>query len=905
MRHHLHLLPILLLFIVFNRCGTDPQGQDESLVIPSFIIDTTGGNGLLNGDTVGTGSFTFSLIGNSDDNRYRWRIDDGSWTDWNSPEDSLFTITVHDLDTGSHQLSVEARHGTDTLYKDTVLTFFRAEAPYLIKQTDSSLSRYAGTACTLYVEASGTGCLMFQWYRNSVELSGDTTATIVIDSLSVGDGGEYFCAVENRWGRVMSGQMFLGVVEQFTVTYRCNGCDGGIVPIDSGIYDDGAAVRISGEKIPVRTGYLFNGWNDSADGSGRTFAAGDTIASISSDLVLYAQWEKIISWRIMYKGNGTGSAPVDTGHYERYETIRIAEAGTGFVKPGYLFTGWNDSANGKGMSYDPGTVTVMDTADIVLYAQWKRSEYLLSFRCGDGTGTAKPQPAYYAPGTAVALPYGSDCNRYGYQVDGWTEKPDGSGTVIPCGDAIVIDTVDLILYVHWIPVRFTIFYDGNGETAGNVPSPDTVTFGEPFFAAAPETIIRATFDFIGWCCSADGKGRLFTAGGKYDADTLIDTLYAAWIPHRYKLVYYGNGGSSGSPPDSSTFTVDTTFMISDKTGLERQSYLFTHWNTRADGGGEDFDPGRMVSNRAEDLVLYARWSFIEPLEHIGRMVKIAAENRTFLMGRADTVKYEDQTKWRVEVPRQPVRFTYDYLMDTTEVTQKQFDAVMAAGYGARYSKPLWVACYGVGDNVAAHHVSAGDAMLYCNARSRAEGLDTVYGYTSVEGSIGRMCTLVHPTVDCTKKGYRLPTEEEWEYACRGGTRTDFYWNRTWTPTYPSTDAEIAEFTSYCLWQGYSSVPGDENCCMNKGVASKKPNAFGLYDMAGGLNEYVHVSNVQFHATTITDPKPSAVEETGEFIVSRGGNYGNKSVQLRSACRVHDYNNYAYPFWGFRTVREVE
>ena len=223
-----------------------------------------------------------------------------------------------------------------------------------------------------------------------------------------------------------------------------------------------------------------------------------------------------------------------------------------------------------------------------------------------------------------------------------------------------------------------------------------------------------------------------------------------------------------------------------------------------------------------------------------------------------------------------------FYMDTSEVTQDDYYLLMtqAPSHFADSRRPV-------------ETVTWFDAVLYCNARSIKKRLDTIYSYTSISGTAGNGCTdLAGLSIDFTKNGYRLPTEAEWEFACRAGTATDYYWGRSYPPV--TTDDTLV-MDSNAVW-------GHNSPTTSLPVASKKPNFYGLYDMSGNVNEWCNdwMGYGYYSNSIATDP--TGPDSTGLRVV-RGGSWAdNVAVNLRSAFRSAQTPTYRFNGVGFRCVR---
>jgi len=162
-----------------------------------------------------------------------------------------------------------------------------------------------------------------------------------------------------------------------------------------------------------------------------------------------------------------------------------------------------------------------------------------------------------------------------------------------------------------------------------------------------------------------------------------------------------------------------------------------------------------------------------------------------------------------------------------------------------------------------------DAAKYCNALSLLSGLTAVYDTSAW-------------TADFSKTGYRLPTEAQWEYACRAGSITEYWWG-------PDTNG-IGSRT----WSFFNSDS------ITHPVATKLANAYGLYDMTGNVFQWCNDWYGPYTAGAATDPTgPGAA--WGPYKVRRGGSFVNVIILFRSAIRDNmDSYDWGYGI-GFRVV----
>ena len=172
-----------------------------------------------------------------------------------------------------------------------------------------------------------------------------------------------------------------------------------------------------------------------------------------------------------------------------------------------------------------------------------------------------------------------------------------------------------------------------------------------------------------------------------------------------------------------------------------------------------------------------------------------------------------------------------------------------------------------GPDLPVEQVSWFDAVDYCNKRSLSEGLTPAY---AINGSAVAW--------DRNADGYRLPTEAEWEYACRSGTQTPY-----------SSGNSVNDAGWFSGNSGGRTHP----------VGEKQPNSWGLYDMHGNVLEWCWDWLGNYTNSAKTDPRGAS---TGTSRVYRGGAWYFASNQARSAFRFGNQPFLRSYVVGFRLVR---
>lgn len=279
--------------------------------------------------------------------------------------------------------------------------------------------------------------------------------------------------------------------DQYRYIYIGNGNTGGKYLSYDDTTKSSYVIKNSGNL--VKTGYIFSGWNTKSDGTGKNYNVGESIdTSKQPNLVLYAQWKKVVDNKlnIIYDGNGNTSGDIPSSYVgQTGDNVTLAggSLSSGFTleKTGYSFAGWSQSPQGLGIQYAPGT-SYQFFVNTVLYAIWVPNQFYLAkaasvkyyanYNISDTTNPYVEQGYVDSkkevdnlnvlPGHKIKnqeinggayigeFSYIPDVSETGFSLahatfKGWAKSPNATEPDYKAGDKILVTTDNTNLYAVW------------------------------------------------------------------------------------------------------------------------------------------------------------------------------------------------------------------------------------------------------------------------------------------------------------------------------------------------------------------------------------------------------------------------------------------------------------------------
>lgn len=452
-------------------------------------------------------------------------------------------------------------------------------------------------------------------------------------------GGTAYAAGATIPGSLIKGDITLYAqwIQQLSITFNANGT--GVTGLPSTITVDYNAATAIPSSAPTRTNFTFKGWNTAANGSGTSYTAGQSIAHLTTNLPLYAQWEAYPV--VTYNANsGTGAPSADTVAPGVYNI----KTGTP-TRTGYVFGGWtptqNSTANGL-YSYNAtisGSQRSMNvTSNVTLWALWNP---VVTYSAGTAPAGAKDTITNMPSTTTYTVDYNGTHTVLttpiptvtGYTFGGWAKSTAATTKVTSLTNV----TAPVTLIPIWTEKSgYTVqFFDQATATTDGAAYNTQNNLKWTGAVTVPTAPTKVGYTFGGWYLQKDnqgsGTGTVFasaagviaTGMGTFNgiwaaeaAGNRADTLkiYAKWTEKtKVSVTLNPNGGSYGTAGtgvttignilNGATYTIPTN--VDNPT---RPGYNFKEWNTNSSGTGTAYHAGNTTPALTSNLTLYAVWT---------------------------------------------------------------------------------------------------------------------------------------------------------------------------------------------------------------------------------------------------------------------------------------------------------
>jgi uncharacterized repeat protein (TIGR02543 family) len=253
-------------------------------------------------------------------------------------------------------------------------------------------------------------------------------------------------------------------------------------------YTAGTAAALRTNAL-ARTGYSFDGWNTAANGTGTAYVNSSSL-TIYNNLTLYPQWKLLapgVPTVTVLAGNGevtiTATAVTASATVGPATSILVTaySSGGGALSPAKTCTIYPPATtcvisgltNGTAYQFAASATNTTNTSALSTKVNGTPTSYLVTYNATGNGGTSTTASAIFTKPTALVLP---SATRAGFTFSGWYTLQSG-GTLVGGSGSSYSPTSAVTLYANFTAIAYTISYDGNGSTGGNVPASHTYQQG--------------------------------------------------------------------------------------------------------------------------------------------------------------------------------------------------------------------------------------------------------------------------------------------------------------------------------------------------------------------------------------------------------------------------------------------
>ena len=341
---------------------------------------------------------------------------------------------------------------------------------------------------------------------------------------------------------------------------------------------------------PVRPGYTFNGWTGSVL-SDKTYTVSISTGS-TGNLSFTANYDANLNSLLFNANGGVGETPEML--IETDKTVKLNTCA--FNRKGYDFVGWATSQNGEKVYSDGQNYTMGVNSEYVLYAVWKIKTYTIEYNLNNGTAPSNKQ-SYTVETESFTL---ENPLRNGYTFIGW------SGTdIADKSTAVTIEKGSIgnkSFTANWQANTNVLHFNSNG---GDGDMDDMSIKTDETKTLSANTFTRKGYKFKGWSNTTNGAVAYLDLSSYKMGTAPVYTLYAVWEANTNRLIFNGNGATSGGMDEMSIKTDESTSLTD--CGFAKIGYSFKGWATEIDGNVKYTNKATYTMGTESSYTLYAVW----------------------------------------------------------------------------------------------------------------------------------------------------------------------------------------------------------------------------------------------------------------------------------------------------------